>query len=267
MRELKKIWEESEFARENLSFHETLSLILEKKGYTLDHLLLEKEIDEKSRKEITSLFKRAVNGEVLGYLLGKVPFYDSDFFVKEGVLVPRRDSETLVECAIENVPKNTHFIDMCTGSGCIGLSILLKRDDLTATLCDISPVSEEVAKENISRLSLKDRCSFCSFDLFSDRLESLGDFSALVMNPPYITTEEMKALPENVKKEPALALDGGPDGLKFYRFLAEKKDTLRGKTLIFEIGYDEGESLVSLFGGGKIIKDLSKNDRVFIIKL
>lgn len=256
---LKKLWEASPFACENLAFRETVGLLLEKHGCSRDALLLGEKIDCPA---LVSDFERAVKGEPLGYILGRVPFWQEEYFVEEGVLIPRSDSETLVETAIRLIPENTHFIDVCTGSGCIGISVLCARRDLTATLLDISPVSEKIAKKNIEALGVSDRCQFRRFDLFSD---APPQCSAVIMNPPYITKEEMKALPENVKHEPALALDGGVDGLDFYRFVANCDD-YADKLLIFEIGYEQGNDLRRLFNGGEVIKDLCGNDRCFIKK-
>ena len=176
------------------------------------------------------------------------------------MLIPRCDSEIIVETAIKLIPQGAHFVDICTGSGCLGISVLRSRSDLTATLLDISPISEKIALQNIELLCVSDRCSFQHFDLFSDILPSCD---AVIMNPPYITKEEMKLLPENVKKEPSLALDGGEDGLDFYRFASKSKD-FENKLLIFEIGCSQGDALKTLFGEGEIIKDLSGNDRVFV---
>lgn len=255
--ELKKIWQSSDFARENLAFRETVGLLLEKHGYSRDALLLGKDVD---CPELTEEFNRAANGEPLGYILGKVPFYNEEYFVEEGVLIPRSDSETLVEKAVELIPRGAHFADICTGSGCLGISTLIARPDLSATLLDISPISERVANKNIDALGVRDRCRFIPFDLFS---HSLPDCEAILMNPPYITKKEMLSLPENVKREPALALDGGEDGLDFYRFAASSPE-FEGKLLIFEIGCDQGADLCKLFGKGKVIRDLCGKDRVFI---
>lgn len=257
LRELKRLWQSSAFALENLSFRETVGLLLEKHGYARDSLLLGKEVD---CPELVTEFERAVSGEPLGYILGKVPFWKEEYLVEEGVLIPRADSETLVEKAISLIPENSHFVDICTGSGCLGISILRSRPDLSATLLDISPISKKVAEKNIEALGVTARCTFEPFDLFTSELP---DCSAVIMNPPYITREEMKALPENVKREPSLALDGGEDGLDFYRFVASSP-AFADKLLIFEIGFEQGKALTDLFNGGEIIKDLAGNDRVFI---
>lgn len=260
LRELKNLWQESDFARENLAFRETVGLLLEKHGYSKDALMLGQEI---SCPELLSEFKRAISGEPLGYILGKVPFYKEEYFVEQGILIPRCDSEIIVETAIRLIPHGSHFTDICTGSGCLGISVLRARPDLTATLLDISEISEKVAKRNAEALGVTDRCTFSHFDLFSDKLPSCD---AVIMNPPYITAEEMKSLPLNVQKEPSLALFGGEDGLDFYRFTANSSD-FQNKLLIFEIGYLQGDALMTMFGSGEIIKDLCGNDRCFVKKL
>lgn len=255
--ELKKLWQESDFARENLSFRETVSLLLEKYGYPRDSLLMGKQV---CCPELIKDFKRAVDGEPLGYILGKVPFYKEEYFVRQGVLIPRCDSEIIVEKAIELIPEGCHFVDICTGSGCLGISVLRSRRDLSATLLDISDVSEEIAKRNIVSLEVEDRCEFKHFDLFAD---SLPQCSAVIMNPPYITEAEMKELPINVMREPSLALYGGVDGLDFYRFAAASSE-FKNKLLIFEIGCTQGAALKNMFNNGYTVKDLSGNDRCFI---
>lgn len=256
---LKALWEGSDFARENLNFRETVGLLLEKHGLERDTLLLGKSVEKVLQEKIASDMKRAVSGEPLGYILGKVPFYKEEYLVGEGVLIPRCDSEVLVEEAIKRIPEGTHFIDICTGSGCLGISVLKSRPDLRATLFDISPFSERWAVANVEYHNLSSRCEFRRFDLMK---EIPPEASAIIMNPPYITSEEMKSLPENVRKEPSLALFGGDDGLDFYRRI--KSLELKNTLLIFEIGSGQGDDVRALFGGGEIVKDLSGNDRVFI---
>ena len=255
---LKELFDESEFAKENLSFRETVSLILEKYSLDRDTLIMGREIEKSVADSIIFDFKRAVSAEPLGYILGKVPFYREEYLVGEGVLIPRCDSEVLVEEGVKRIPKNAHFLDICTGSGCIGLSILKSRPDLTATLLDISPIAEKWARKNIEYHGLEERCHFKRFDLLT---EEIPQSDAIVMNPPYITKDEMKTLPENVKKEPSLALFGGEDGLDFYRRIKELSPS---SLLLFEMGYLQGDALLNLFGGGEVVRDLSGNDRVFI---
>ena len=263
-RELRALYDASPFAVENLSFRETLSLIYEKNGLSREDYFLEREIDEGFFKKIKSDFERALSGEPLGYILGRVPFFESDFFVEEGVLIPRRDSEVLVERAIEHLPQGSRFLDICTGSGCLGISVLKRRGDTRATLIDISKTALKVAEKNASALGVIDRCEIKKINLFKCQPSTLEPFDTIIMNPPYITKKEMEALPENVKREPRLALFGGEDGLDFYREV--KRLFPEGKTLIFEIGHAQGDALVEMFGGGEIIKDASGADRVFLKK-
>ena len=217
-----------------------------------------REIEKSTADRIIEDFKRAVSAEPLGYILGKVPFYKEEYLVGEGVLIPRCDSEVLVEEAIKRIPQNSHFLDICTGSGCIGLSVLKSRPDLTATLLDISPFSEKWANKNIEHQKLSHRCTFKRFDVLKEELPACD---AIVMNPPYITKDEMKALPENVKREPSLALFGGDDGLDFYRRIKELSPQV---PLLFEIGFRQGDALIRLFEGGELIRDLSGNHRIYI---
>ena len=172
---LKALWQSSDFARENLSFRETVGLLLEKHGYRRDAFLMGERVD---CPDLVTDLERAVKGEPLGYILGRVPFYREEYLVEEGVLIPRCDSELIVETAIELIPGGAHFVDVCTGSGCLGISVLRARPDLTADLLDISPFSKRVAERNIKALGVSDRCEFREFDLFTDRLP---DCSAVIM--------------------------------------------------------------------------------------
>ena len=256
--ECRSIYKASSFAQENLSFHETLSYLSEWQGKSYDPMILPC-LTDFERKVILDSFRRVCEGYPLGYVVGKVWFYKSLFSVREGILIPRCDSEVLVETAVKLIPRQTHFLDLCTGSGCIGLSVLLERSDLTATLVDISDTALTVARENAQALGVFDRCRFLKKDLLSD-LPKLPEHSAIVMNPPYLTSDEMKNIPENVRFEPSLALDGGTDGLVFYR-LFEKSD----KLMIFEIGSGQTDGLFSIYKRGRVVCDLSRNPRVFII--
>ena len=255
----KKLYNSSEFARENLSFNETLSYLCEWQKAVFDPILLPV-LTDKQRGNILNAFGRVVDGYPLGYIVGKVYFYTSEFRVTEGVLIPRRDSEILVETAVKILPRNARFLDLCTGSGCLGLSILKEREDTEATLVDISDAALETARENAKLLGVENRCSFLKFDLLRENCNNLPEHDAIIMNPPYLTSGEMDAIPENVTHEPRLALDGGVDGLDFYRLFKKCE-----KLMIFEIGAGQGDDLKSLYPDGRVILDLCRNPRVFII--
>jgi len=256
--ECRKLYASSDFAKENLSFRETLSYLAEWQGERFDIAFLPTLSDEK-RQAVLDAFRRVCDGYPLAYEVGSVWFYKSQFCVCEGVLIPRCDSEVLVEEAVRLIPHGVHFLDLCTGSGCLGISILLERADTTATLVDISDTALDTARKNAEALGVLDRCSFLKFDLLSQDLRALPSHGAIIMNPPYLTRDEMEKIPENVRHEPSLALDGGEDGLEFYR-LFEKSD----KLLIFEIGSKQSEGLFSIYKKGRVTCDLSKNPRVFI---
>ncbi len=253
-----------EFAKENISKRELISYLLESENLPEDRFF-ESILGEDKRASLLEKAERVLNGEPLQYVCSFAYFYRSRFKVQKGVLIPRRDSEVLVETAEKTLPKDSHFLDLCTGSGCLAISILLERADLSATLVDISDTALSVARENAEALGVLDRCTFLKFDVLSGDFRELPMHSAIIMNPPYLTREEMTLIPENVAYEPTLALYGGDDGLDFYkRLFSETKNDAR--ILIFEIGAKQASSLTQLFGGGEIIRDLSGCDRVFLRK-
>lgn len=255
----RELYNKSKFAKENLSFNEVLSYLCEWQGEDYNPLILP-QLTEKQCEKILEATKRVLDGYPLGYLVGKVFFYNSEFIVREGVLIPRRDSEVLVETAVEKLPRNSRFLDLCTGTGCLGLSVLKERSDTTAILVDISDTALETARENAEALGLLDRCKFLKFDLLTEDINTLPECDAIIMNPPYLTSEEMNNIPENVVHEPRLALDGGVDGLDFYRLFTGCE-----KPMIFEIGAEQGDDLKALYPDGRVILDLCRNPRVFII--
>ncbi len=246
---------------------ETVSLILEDMGLPRDSVLLGRGLPEESEKRLFHTLERAVSGEPLGYILGHIPFYKYDFYTAENVLIPRCDSEVIVEKAVELFPRGAHIIDFCTGTGCLGISVALEREDVTVTLVDISEYAISCAERNIEKYNLSERARVMCFDVLSGDYSTLPSADGVIMNPPYVTKKEMDVLPENVKREPPLALDGGEDGMSFYKALAEKEDFLRGKTVLLEIGSSQGDAVKCLFGGGDIIPDLEGRDRVVKIKM
>lgn len=210
------------------------------------------------------------------HILGKWYFMGREFYVSPDCLIPRPDTEILVERAIKELKSGGRVADLCTGSGCIGISMLVYREDISKMLlCDISSKALQIAKKNAISNMVKDRCTF----LCTDITKGLPNekFDMIVSNPPYIKSEDICALSEEVKKEPMLALDGGKDGLDIVRFLINDglgylKDD--GKMLI-EFGYDQGAILEALLKEKQkngeisfyeIIKDYGNNDRCALIK-
>lgn len=206
------------------------------------------------------------------YILEECEFMGIDLFVKQGVLIPRPDTEILVEAAIE-VIKSKDFIkvcDLCCGSGAIGIAIAHTVNNVNVECIDISEDAEAVSNKNIDKNFLKDRVEFVKSDLLSVPMEEGKIFDVIVSNPPYIREEDISQLMEDVKNfEPRLALSGGEDGLEFYKKISKQAMAClsEGGLLAFEIGYDqksEVEAIMKSYGYTDIecLKDLGGNDRV-----
>ncbi len=218
-------------------------------------------------KEYIDARKRFENGEPLAYILGEWYFYGLTFKVDENCLIPRADTEHIVEKAIDMIPKGGVFADICTGSGCIAVSIMKHRPDLTCTAYDISCGALCKAKEN-ARLNGTD-IAFCEADVFSLELAD-NSLDAIVSNPPYIASSVIPTL-DTVQREPISALDGGTDGLKFYRHMVSRfKRALKdGGAFVFEIGYDQGDRIRAIAEENGFVCEISKdyggNDRVAVL--
>ena len=228
-------------------------------------------MDEDMPVEQVSEYENVLNKRAehvpLQYITGEQEFMGIPFHVNDAVLIPRQDTETLVEEALKVVRPGMKVLDMCTGSGCILISILKNIVDVEGFGYDISKQAINVAKENAKLNNVN--ATFERSDLFEDVSDS---FDVIVSNPPYIPTDVIGGLmPEVAVYEPMLALDGKEDGLHFYRRIIEaaaKYLNPNGK-LLFEIGHDQGESVSSLMkeAGYKdvhVVKDLARNDRVVI---
>ena len=208
----------------------------------------------------------------LQHLTGHQEFMGLDFQVSEDVLVPRQDTEILVEEALKYVHSGMKLLDRCTGSGCILLSIVKLAAELngckevTGTGVDLSEKALKIAQENRRTLGMEKTTALLQSDLFE---QVNGTYDMIVSNPPYIASEVITTLSEEVKDhEPVMALDGGTDGLDFYRVIIEKSPSYLtlGGMLFFEIGYDQGVSVSRLmekdFKDIHVIKDLAGLDRV-----
>lgn len=193
--------------------------------------------------------QRVLMGEPLAYVLGEWSFYGMPLFVDKNVLIPRDDTCAVTQLAIKRglfLEQDPRILDLCTGSGCIGLAVASRVKDARVTLADISREALAVAKKNISRSKLSARVSCVQVDVMEPASSFLGKFDMIVSNPPYITTEEMDALPDSVKKfEPKLALHGGRDGLDFYRAIVKNyTDALKpGGYLCLEFGMGQGDAV------------------------
>lgn len=202
----------------------------------------------------------------LQYIIGETAFFSETYRVSPAVLIPRADTEVLVEEAIARIPKGVAFGDLCAGSGCVGISTLAHRTDLTATAVDISSDALSIAAENAERNGVADRLGLMRFDLLSGKHPRLARLPVLVANPPYILSSVLPTLASEVKEEPALALDGGEDGLRFYRSLLA---FYAPDLFLFEIGYDQAEAVCALgreWGYAPTVKkDAGGQDRVVIL--
>ena len=191
------------------------------------------------------LMERRLAGEPVAYIIGEWEFYGLTLDICREVLIPRSDTETLVERALEYLKDKTgpvRVLDLCAGSGCIGLAIAHQRPDATVVLADWSEDALRVCRQNIRRCGMSARVNSARVNALEAPPALLSDFDLILSNPPYIPTADLAGLDASVRDyEPHMALDGGEDGLDFYRAIARKwKDALRpdGK-LIFEIGYDQ----------------------------
>lgn len=227
-------------------------------------------VDESDADRYLKIIKQRADKIPLQYITGTQEFMGYSFKVNENVLIPRQDTELLVEKAAEHISsfeKNVKVLDMCTGSGCIAVSIDKICKNAKVTAVDISHKALDIAKEN-SENNHAD-IEFIQSDMFEN---VTGKFDVIISNPPYIKTDEINVLMDEVKNhEPVIALDGDNDGLKFYRIIAENANEYLQKNgvILFEIGYDQGESVPEIlreykFKRIEVIKDLSGNDRVVI---
>lgn len=216
--------------------------------------------------EFLSAKARVEEGEPLAYVLGEWYFYGETYRLNRDCLIPRPDTEHLVEWLITHMPKGGCFADLCTGSGCIAISALVHRPDLRAAAVDISPGALEMARYNAKANGVLDRITFALADV--KRGEGLtGVFDVIVSNPPYIHTAVIETLSEQVKREPRRALDGGEDGMDFYRAILEQypKHLKDGGSMVFEIGYDQAQAMRDLHEC-EIFKDYGGNDRVAVLR-
>ena len=226
----------------------------------------DQEIEEEKMQDFLQLIEKRAVHIPLQHLTGEQNFMGLDFLVNEHVLIPRQDTEILVEEIMRDLHDGIRILDMCTGSGCILLSLLHYSNDCSGVGVDVSEDALAVARQNVDRLAEK-QAVFIQSDLF-EKVE--GSFDLIVSNPPYIRSQEIAGLmPEVREHEPHLALDGKDDGLHFYREIIKgaMPHLKRGGQLFFEIGYDQGEAVQALLAANgyteiAVVKDYAGLDRV-----
>ena len=229
------------------------------------YLREEEELTEEEQKHMEIAVKERVRRVPLQYILGTQEFMGLSFSVNENVLIPRQDTEVLAEEAIRFLPPDGRLLDLCTGSGCIALTVKCKVPGALVVASDISKTAIMTAKEN--QKALEATVEWVVSDLFSG---IRGTFDVITCNPPYIPTEVIQTLQPEVRDfEPREALDGGADGLDFYRRIVPEAGSFlaEGGVLLLEIGYDQGEAVSGLmeeagFEEIRVIRDLAGKDRV-----
>ena len=231
--------------------------------------------DENQDIEIEMKFINCINelieGKPLQYITHHQEFMNLDFYVDENVLIPQPDTEVLVLQTINIIKQyesgNIKVLDLCTGSGAIAISIAkaFENQAVRVYASDISDKALEVAKKNAKKNDV--HINFINSNMFENIDEK---FDIIVSNPPYIETETIKKLSKDVQQEPNIALDGGVDGLEFYKIISSEYEKYLNDngTLLLEIGYNQKQSVTELFRNRNVecIKDLAQNDRVIIVK-
>lgn len=258
------------YAKKELSDNpafEARQMVMHASGMTAAELIINggAEASAETEKAVKKMLKRRKDREPLQYILGAAEFMSLEFEVNSSTLIPRSDTETLVEAVLKEINgRNVTLLDIGTGTGCVGISIA-RYSGAKVTLADISSEALETAKRNAEKNNVQVKA--LNIDILNEILSTV--FDIVVSNPPYIETDIIKTLQPEVKDyEPIAALDGGNDGLLFYRRIIEIAPVLLNEKglLAFEIGYNQGEAVAELmkkdFDNIRIIKDLCGNNRV-----
>ncbi|WP_300754439.1 peptide chain release factor N(5)-glutamine methyltransferase [uncultured Oscillibacter sp.] len=224
--------------------------------------------------QVRRLVERRMAGEPVAYLIGEWEFYGLPLDISQDVLIPRTDTEVLAEQAIAYIQTlgECRVLDLCAGSGCVGLAIASQAPQARVVLGEIDDSALKICRQNIRRNNLSARVMPIQMDAREKPARSLGEFQCIVSNPPYIPTGDIAGLEASVRDyEPHMALDGGADGMDFYRSIAEQwKEALTpGGRIYFEVGIGQADAVLRLmrsqgFGDLQIIKDHHKIPRVVL---
>ncbi len=246
----------------------------------IDLYIKDFKVDETIEELYDSLVSRRISGEPVQYITGRAEFMGLDFIVTKDVFIPRPETELLVNVTRDTLnvtqTKNPKILDLCTGSGNIAVSLakLIQEAEIVAT--DISEAALKIAEKNAVRHNLSDRIKFYKGNLFNALLVVKNPkFDIIICNPPYIKEVELPYLQKEVKVEPEIALNGGRDGLDFYRIIAKKSHRYleKGGSILLEIGFDQRQAIEDIFSSYnifeiyKVIKDFSGIERVMWINL
>ena len=219
---------------------------------------------------LIAAIERRAKREPLQYIIGEVSFYRETYTVSPACLIPRADTELLVDYAVKNIPSGESFIDLCTGSGCVAISTLNNTKDTRAVAVDISADALVLAKKNAELNGVSDRLTFYEHDALAAPVTE--HCFAVLSNPPYVTEAAYHELMPEIYFEPKIAFVGGRDGLDFYKKITRVyRNVISDDGFIaFEIGYDQGNALRRIAEDismtAEIIKDYSANDRVAVLK-
>lgn len=267
-------WTTGRFEKEDIDAPRLTAEILLAHTLKLDRVKLFMELDRPLQKdelaEFKALIQRRMQFEPTQYLTGFKDFYNRRFTVDPRVLIPRPETELLVEAVLQLLPKDApcRVLDLCTGSGCIGVTIAAERPRASVWITDLSPGACEVAAANAEQHHVASRVSVLAGDLFA-AIPGGAKFDVVVSNPPYVKRGDLPGLQKEVRQEPRQALDGGEDGLDFVRRIAEGSHAAlkRGGWLALEIGDEQGEAVKQeLMRAGyhavRVDKDLSRLDRL-----
>ena len=231
--------------------------------------LLSRREEDFDSPELESAVIKRCSHYPLQYILGYWDFCRETYRVTENTLIPRQDTEKLVELAVRLMPKQSRFIDLCTGSGCVAISTLAARPDCHAVAVDLFEETLKIAGENAETNGVGDRIGFLAQNVLKpDFMDDLGEFDCILSNPPYIETEQISLLSEEVSFEPEAALDGGDDGLDFYRVIIKEygKYLRSGGLMLLEIGWNQAKAVSAIAHEAgfrcEVYKDYGGNDRV-----
>ncbi len=226
--------------------------------------------------ELAAALEKRISRYPLQYIIGTWDFCNEHYRVTPDCLIPRPETELLVELAAKFLPENASFLDLCTGSGCIAVSTLTARQDTTAIAVDLFDGTLALARENAESNGVFERVEFKKCDILlpnaPDLLCGSTKFDAILSNPPYVKTEDMSSLEPELLSEPYAAFDGGDDGLVFYRAIIKNFAEILSPDgfMLFEAGYDTARAVAALGRSAgfcaEVIPDLSGIDRMVLLR-
>ena len=249
--------------------HDAEELFCHFGGYSKSTLYMMKNAESNSPELIDAIERRAKR-EPLQYITGEAYFYREKYKVTPDCLIPRFDTEILVDYAVKHLPRGATFMDLCTGSGCIAISTLNNTEDTYAIAVDLDGGALAVAEENAHSIGVQDRLHLCRLDLMTEEVDE--EVFAILSNPPYVSEAAYMTLEGEIYHEPPHAFVGGADGGDFYRRITPiyKNKIAKEGFIAYEIGYDQAELLRSIAEECgmtcEILTDLSHNDRVAVLK-